>query len=381
MKRFLKLLSLSISLALCFTIYISKNNVDAEENFKSKSAYLYDFNTKTEIYAYNENQRLPIASMTKIMLLDLVYENLENNNLSLDEKIVVSEKASGMGGSQVFLENGGSYTVSDLIKSVTVASANDASVALAERLYGSEEECVQKMNEKADSLGLKNTKFSNCTGLPKPTQYSSAKDITLIFADLISHPTYFDYSKIWIDKINHLKNSTEISNTNKLIRFYEGCDGGKTGFTSEAGFCLTATAKRGNMRLISAVIGAPDSKTRFNEVSKMFNNGFNGYENKAVLDKDLPLDFKLNVVGGKINKIEVLPKNDFFVFSKRGEKPKVTLEYDCFKLTAPVKKGDVVGICTIYNNGVEVGRVELLSTVNVSKMNYFDYVKEIANNW
>lgn len=381
MKRFLKLLSLSISLALCFTICISKNHVGAEENFKSKSAYLYDFNTKTEIYAYNENQRLPIASMTKIMLLDLVYENLENNNLSLDEKIVVSENASGMGGSQVFLENGGSYTVSDLIKSITVASANDASVALAERLYGSEEECVQKMNEKADSLGLKNTKFSNCTGLPKPTQYSSAKDITLIFADLISHPTYFDYSKIWLDKINHLKNSTEISNTNKLIRFYEGCDGGKTGFTSEAGFCLTATAKRGNMRLISAVIGAPDSKTRFNEVSKMFNNGFNGYENKGVLDKDLPLDFKLNVVGGKINKIEVLPKNDFFVFSKMGEKSKVTLEYECFKLTAPVKKGEVVGICTVYNNGVEVGKVELLSTVNVSKMNYFDYVKEIANNW
>ncbi len=381
MKRIIKLLSLSISLALCFTICLSKNKVDAEENFKSKSAYLYDFNTKTEIYAYNENQRLPIASMTKIMLLDLVYENLENNRLSLDEKIVVSENASGMGGSQVFLENGGSYTVSDLIKSITVASANDASVALAERLYGSEEECVQKMNEKADSLGLKNTKFSNCTGLPKPTQYSSAKDITLIFADLISHPTYFDYSKIWLDKINHSKNSTEISNTNKLIRFYEGCDGGKTGFTSEAGFCLTATAKRGNMRLISAVIGAPDSKTRFNEVSKMFNNGFNGYENKAVLDKDLPLDFKLDVVGGKINKIEVLPKNDFFVFSKRGEKPKVTLEYECFKLSAPIKKGDVVGICTVYNNGIEVGRVELLSTVNVSKMNYFDYVKEIANNW
>ena len=381
MKRFLKLLSLSISLALCFTICISKNHVDAEENFKSKSAYLYDFNTKTEIYAYNENQRLPIASMTKIMLLDLVYENLENNRLSLDEKIVVSENASGMGGSQVFLENGGSYTVSDLIKSITVASANDASVALAERLYGSEEECVQKMNEKADSLGLKNTKFSNCTGLPKPTQYSSAKDITLIFADLISHPTYFDYSKIWLDKINHLKNSTEISNTNKLIRFYEGCDGGKTGFTSEAGFCLTATAKRGNMRLISAVIGAPDSKTRFNEVSKMFNNGFNGYENKAVLDKALPLDFKLDVVGGKINKIDVLPKNDFFVFSKRGEKPKVTLEYECFKLTAPIKKGEVVGICTVYNNGVEVGKVELLSNVTVSKMNYFDYVKEIASNW
>ncbi len=381
MKKFIKLLSVSVSLALCFCFGISKTDVYAKENIKSKSAYLYDFNTNTEIYAYNENQRLPIASMTKIMLLDLVYENLENDTISLDEIVTVSENASGMGGSQVFLESGGNYSVSNLIKSVTVASANDASVALAERLYGSEEECVKKMNEKAEALGLKNTRFSNCTGLPKPMQYSSAKDITLIFADLISHPTYFNFSKIWLDKIEHSKNSTEITNTNKLVKFYNGCDGGKTGFTSEAGFCLTATAKRGNMRLISAVIGAPDSKTRFNEVSTMFNNGFNQYENIAVLDKNLPLDFKINVLGGKIKSIEVLPEEDFFVFSKKGETANVTLEYDCYKVKAPIKKGEVVGQCSIFNNGIEVGKVNLVSTCCVNEMNYFNYLTEIAKNW
>ena len=381
MKKYIKLLSCFLGLLFCLTLNLTKNSANAETIIKSKSAYLYDFNTKTEIFAYNENQRLPIASMTKIMLLDLVYENLESGNISLDEKVMVSKNASGMGGSQVFLESDNSYLVKDLIKAVTVASANDASVALAERLYGSEEECVKMMNEKANNLGLKNTQFSNCTGLPKPMQYSSAKDITMIFADLISHKTYFDYSKIWLDKIEHSKNATEISNTNKLIRYYEGCDGGKTGFTSEAGFCLTATAKRGNMRLISAVIGAPDSKTRFNEVSTMFNNGFNGYENKAVLDKNLPLNLEVGVLGGKIKSIEVVPEKDFFVFFKKGDIGNIDLDYNFINVKAPISKGDVVGECVIYNSGVEVGRVNLLSNITVDKMTYFDYVFEISKNW
>ncbi len=381
MKKLLKLLSFSVVLLLTVTAISYKPHALAEGENKSKSAYLYDFHTKTEIYAHNENERLPIASMTKIMLLDLVYENLDLGKLSLDEIITVSDNASGMGGSQVFLESGGNYTVSDLVKAVTVASANDASVALAERLYGSEDECVKKMNEKAESLGLKNTLFANCTGLPKPMQYSSAKDITLIFADLISHQTYFDYSKIWMDKIKHSKNATEISNTNKLVRFYDGCDGGKTGFTNEAGFCLTATAKRGNMRLISAVIGAPDSKTRFNEVSSMLNRGFNQYENKAVLDKSLPLDGKIAVLGGKIKQIEVVPESDYFVLSKKGDKDNIECEYSYNELKAPLLKGDKVGECAIYKNGVMVGKVNLLSNYNVEKMTYFDYLSEIAKNW
>ena len=381
MKKFVKVLSFLVLSVVSFTLILSKSSASAEEMHKCKSAYLYDFHSKTEIYAFNEDKRLPIASMTKIMLLDLVYENIDNGNLSIDEVITVSENASSMGGSQVFLESGGNYVVSDLIKAVTVASANDASVALAERLYGSEEECVKKMNEKVESLGLKNTLFSNCTGLPKPMQYSSAKDITLIFADLISHQTYFDYSKIWMDKIVHSKNSTEISNTNKLVKFYNGCDGGKTGFTNEAGFCLTATAKRGNMRLISAVLGAPDSKTRFNEVSSMLNNGFNQYENKAVLDKDLPLESKIEVLGGKIKQVEAQPECDYFVFSKKCGNDKIELEYNYFELKAPLKKGEVVGECLVYKNGVCVGKVNLISNASVEKMTYFDYLTEIFKKW
>ena len=380
MKKTIKILSI-ITLAFSILILAPLSSVKAETEYKSKSCYLYDFNSNTEIFARNENQRLPIASMTKIMLLDLVYQNVNEGKLSIDESVTISKNASSMGGSQVFLEENGVYTVKDLIKSVTVASANDASVALAERMYGSEDECVKKMNQKAEELGLKNTLFANCTGLPKPMQYSSAKDITLIFADLIKNENYFEFSKIWMDKINHSKNFTEISNTNKLIKFYNGCDGGKTGFTNEAGFCLTATAKRGNMRLISAVIGAPDSKTRFKEVSNMLNYGFNSFETKAVLDKDIPLDVNVTVNGGKTKTVEVTPEKDFFVFAKKGDSDVIECNYEFNLINAPIKAGDVVGVAKVYKNGVEVGKVNLISTVNVEKMNYFDYVLEISKKW
>lgn len=380
MKKSLLLLVLSI-ICLGFVAIKPSSSVVYASGETPKAEYLYDFNTCTEIYAYNENERLPIASMTKIMLLNLVYENLQEGNLSIDEEVTVSENASSMGGSQVFLECGSNYKVSDLIKSVTVASANDASVCLAERLYGSEEACVEKMNEKARDLGLNNTLFANCTGLPKPMQYSSAKDITMIFADLIKHEDYFKYSKIWMDKIEHSNNHTEISNTNKLVKFYNGCDGGKTGFTNEAGFCLTATAKRGNMRLISAVIGAKDSKSRFNAVSTMFNNGFNCYENKAVIDKNIPLDINCNVVSSKQKSLELFSEKDFFVLTKKNEKPNVDFVYDIKTIKAPVKKGDVVGSVSIYNNGVEIGKVNVVCGNDLDKQSYFDILLDTIKNW
>ena len=382
MKKLSKIIFLISTLVAIISVNVFSNQkVYASSNFKSKSCYLYDYNSNTEIFAYNENERLPIASMTKIMLLDIVYNEILTKNVSFDEEITISETASSMGGSQVFLESGGVYKLSTLLKSVIVASANDASVALAERFFGSEEECVKVMNNKAKSLGLKKTLFANCTGLPKPMQYSSAKDIALIFADLICYENYFDYSKIWLDKVEHSKNTTEINNTNKLIKFYNGCDGGKTGFTNEAGFCLTATAKRGNMRLISSIIGAPDSKTRFNETSNLLNNGFNNYESMAVLDKNIPIESKIAVSGGKVKEIECVPEKDVFVLSKKGEKPQIEIEYSLDKVLAPINKGQKVGECIVFKNGVESQRVNVLSNASVSKMNYFDYFKEISSKW
>ncbi len=372
-------------LAITFFIFSGKTfNVYASEKdkkFSSKASFLMDVNSGTIISAKNENERLPIASMVKIMLLLLSYENVESGNVSLKEEVIVSKNASSMGGSQVFLEEGGSYKVADLLKSITIASANDASIAIAERLYGSEEECVNEMNKKAQSLNLKNTLFCNATGLPKPMQYSSAKDISLIFKELIKYKNYFEFSNIWMDKINHKENYTEISNTNKLVKFYEGCDGGKTGFTNDAGFCLTATAKRGNMRLISCVIGAESSKERFNEASTLFNYGFNNYCNKCVVDSSMPINEKLQVKNSKEKFIEVIPESNFYVFSKRNSKDKVESSIEFFEVKVPINKGQVVGKITIFNNGVEVGKVNLLSTIDACKMSYFDNAKEILENF
>ena len=384
MNKFIKCLTLLL-MAFSATIFtINKGVVLAETsniNSDCKSSYLIDYNSKKVLSSHNENERLPIASMTKIMLLLLAYENVDNGTLSLDESVIVSENASSMGGSQVFLEKNGEYKVGDLLKAITISSANDASVAIAEKLYGSEQECVNAMNEKVEELKLKNTLFSNCTGLPKPMQYSSAKDITLIFAELISHEKYFENSTIWLDSISHKSNSTEMSNTNKLIKYYEGCDGGKTGFTREAGFCLTATAKRGNMRLISCCIGASDSKTRFKVVSDNFNYGFNNYCNKVVIEKETPVFENVKVSSSNNVKVNVYPEKNYYVFSKRNEKLDVSFEYNFNKLKAPISKGEVVGEIIVCVNGVENGRVNLIVNENVKKANFFENIKNIANSW
>ncbi len=275
-----KLYSLIILVVLSISFLKFNINDTKAESVNYKATYCIDANSKTVISSFNENEKLPIASMTKIMLLNLIFENEKQGNISFDDEIVVSENASSMGGSQVFLEQNQSYKIGELVKSIVVASANDSSVALAEHLYGSEENCVQKMNEYAKELNLQNTHFANCTGLPKPMHYSSSKDMAMMFLNLINYEKYFDYSTIWLENFKHKNGTTEMANTNKLVKFYEGCDGGKTGFTNEAGFCLTATAKRGNMRLVSVVIGANTSKDRFNAVSTMFNDGFNNYVNK-----------------------------------------------------------------------------------------------------
>ena len=317
------------------------------------------------------------------MTLLLSFEALDANEISLDEEIVVSANAAGMGGSQVFLEQNGRYKISELLKSITVASANDASVAMAERLCGSEHSFVEKMNERASELGMNNTFFVNCTGLPKSGQYSCAKDVSKMFSELIKHKEYFTFSQIWMDKIEHREGRvTEISNTNKLIRFYEGCDSGKTGYTSEAGHCLCASAVRNGMRLISVVISAPDSKTRFNEVSSMFNYGFANYTNKILIDNACPLELSVNVENGKRDTVSVIAENPVYLFSHKNQKRSVEIDFIPDKdVKAPVYKGELVGRLSVYENGVEIASVNVLANEDVLEKTYFDCIFDIAENW
>ena len=308
---------LSIS---CFNGFYSEKSF-ADENdliVKSKSAYLMDYKTKTVIYEKNSLEHLPIASMCKVMTLLICFEEIDNGNISYDEKIIISENSASMGGSQVFLEKDGEYLVGELIKSIVVASANDACVAMAERISSNQANFVERMNQKATELGMENTVFVNCTGLPQAGQYSCAKDVSTMFSKLLEHEDYYKFSKIWTDIVVHPNDrKTEISNTNKLIRFYKGCDSGKTGYTNEAGHCLTASAMRNGMRLVGVVISASSSKERFHDVSSMFNFGFDNFCNKLIIDKEKPLNLTINVKGGKKDELSISPQSSMYIFCKK----------------------------------------------------------------
>ncbi len=352
-------------------------------SIKSKSAYMVDWNSGTPIFSQMENERLPIASMCKIMTLLLIFENVDNGNLTLDSLIPVSQNASGMGGSQVFLESNAEYVASELIKSIVVASANDACVAMAEYLYGSEDLFVSQMNQKTKELSMDNTVFVNCTGLPCVGQYSCAKDVAIMFSELLKHKDYFTFSNVWMDEIHHPKDRiTSISNTNKLIKFYEGCDSGKTGFTSEAGHCLCASAVRNGMRIVSVVISAPDSKTRFKEVSSMFNYAFANFQNKLVVNNDSPLDLVVNVEHGKKDTLQVVAETPVYIFSSKKDKIVVEVNFEPKELIrAPILKGEMVGQLKIYRDGTLISTVKVLSNEDVYKSTYFDYLKNVIDNW
>ena len=347
-----------------------------------KAAYLCDWRSGTEVYGKSETEHLPIASMCKIMTLVLCFDEVEKGRLAFDEEITVSETASGMGGSQVFLEAGGVYPAGELIKSICIASANDSCVAMAERVAGSESLFVKKMNERAKTLNMRDTEFVNCTGLPEAGQYSCAKDVAAMLSELLRHSEYFKFSKIWMDEMQHKGGRvTQMANTNKLIRNYQGCDAGKTGFTSEAGFCLAASAARGNMRVVSVVIGASDSKTRFDNVKSMFDFAFANYTNKAVLEQRVLDDAFCTVKGGKQKEISVIPERASYIFCTKDDTDDIFYELSLDEVKAPLKRGDVVGTVTVYKNNVEADRLNLLANEDVAKSSYFDSLRDAARGW
>ena len=270
-----------------------------------------------------------------------------------------------------------------MLKSIVVCSANDSCVAMAERVCGSESAFVDKMNEKAANLGMNNTLFSNCTGLPKDPQYSCAKDVAKMLSELVKNKEYLTYSRIWMEDFTHPSGRvTGMTNTNKLVRFYEGCDGGKTGFTSQAGFCLAATAKRGEMRVISVVIGEESSDTRFADVRNTFDYAFQNYTIKTVVDCKENLAEKAMVSGGKQKECTLRAERSVYLFAKRGEKENVTLETRIFSgLKAPIQCGQQVGEITVYKNNIECDRVAIIAAENVEKATIFDRFKDIANEW
>ena len=367
MKRILILLMINF----LFIPVVSAEDLKLAEN--AKSAILIEASTGEILFEKNADERLVPASMTKMMSMLVIIEAIENGDLKWNQEIQVSENASSMGGSQILLETGEKMSVRDLFKGVAIASGNDAVVALAEAVAGTEDAFVQKMNDKAKELGLKNTNFKNPHGLDTANHYSSARDMSLIAKELVKHEKVLEFTSVYED---YLRENTDrkiwLVNTNKLVRFYDGVDGLKTGFTEGAGYCLTATAKKDGMRVIAVVMGEADSKTRNQEVSEMLDYAFAQYKLDNLLEDGYSLG-KYKVYNGKDEFVTVIPKDGATILRKKGEKSsKATYEADVYELKAPLKKGDVVGSLKIKEDGKVIRKVKLTVDKNVKKANYLE---------
>lgn len=350
---------------------------DVDLGLDAAAAYLIEASTGKVLYADNELSAASPASVTKIMTLLLVCEALAAGKINLEDTVTISSYAASMGGSQIFLEEGERFSVEELIKSTVIASANDAAVALAELVAGSESAFVKKMNERATELGLKNTSFENVTGLDDTTtnHYSCAADIATMSRELIGHDIILKYSSIWQDTIRD--GEFTLTNTNRLVRYYDGCNGLKTGSTDKAGFCISATAKRGNMQLIAVIMGAETRDGRNNAARALLDYGFSNfalYEAAEEVIENVP------VIKGKSDYVTTY-KTAFSTVVDKGDLSGIELFYEIPEnLTAPVTEGDVVGKVIYKLDGEQIGYSDILAEGSVEKIGLFDLFVRILSN-
>ena len=364
---------------LLLLILLMPTSVFAIET-NAKSSVLIDVSSKTILSEQEKDMELPPASMTKMMTLLLVMERLDAGKISLTDMVPISKNASAMGGSQVYLEEGVSYKLETLLKSVAIASANDSAVALAEYIAGSTTEFVKLMNEKASELGLKHTNFKNVHGLDEEGHYSSAYDMALIGVSLLSHPAILNYTKIYEDYVEHPNgNKTWIVNTNKLINYYEGVDGLKTGFTNNSGYCITVTAKRGNMRLISVVMGEEDNKIRNQDIMTLLNYGFSNFKLETVIPPTANLG-TVNVKFGSNETTKVKLERDAVDLVNVLEDNNYSYEVIKNEMKAPLKKGDKVGKVNIYSNETKVDEINLIIDEDIKRASIFTLFRRNLNS-
>lgn len=361
----------------CGFVY-AEDETSLAEN--AKSAIIMEASTGDILFEKNSYEKLPPASMTKIMTMLLIMENIENGNLSWDDEVTASENASSMGGSQIFLEAGEVMSVKDMVKGIAIASGNDAAVAMAEKIAGTEEEFVKLMNNRAKELGLENTNFKNVTGLEAENHYSSAHDMAVMARELIKHEKILEFTGTYED---YLRENTDkkfwLVNTNKLVRFYQGVDGLKTGYTGEAGYCLTSTMKRGNMRIITVVMNEPDSATRNSETVKMLDYAFGMYKVDTIVAKGKVVEKREIPSGDKVN-IEISAKSDINVLRRKMDKDRdISYKTEVYDIKLPVNKGDVVGKIYLYEGSKKIGSGDLTVKDNVKKARLFKvYIRNIG---
>ena len=395
MKQRGKIISLVLSLLLLFqiTIPVSVSALeDGKEQKKqetttsqpmevdARSALLIEPSTGKVIYEKNPDEKFAPASVTKVMTMLLTMEAIDNGDLKLDDKIVCSAKVKSMGGSSMILDEGEVRSVEDILKGIAVASGNDAAVAMAEHLGGTEEAFVEMMNKRAQELGMKNTTFKNCTGLPVEGHLSTARDIATMSLELLKHPNILKYSSIYMETISEgRKTPIELVNHNKLVRFYEGCDGLKTGYTEEAKYCISATAKRNDVRMLAVVMGSPTYKIRNAEASKLMNYGFARFESKKIVGKDEEVEtIPLNKKGDKFFIVKSVEEFNLTVEknSQNEISKKIVLDMD----KKHYKEGDVVGECEYYLGDTLIGKVQLYTDREIKQSHFFRNLKDNISN-
>ena len=340
-------------------------------NGDAKALLLMEYSTGRVLFAENEYEHLPIASVTKVISTLLVVEAIDDGKINLQDSVTVSEYAASMGGSQVFLEAGETMSVEDLLKSVIVVSANDATVALGEYICGSEAAFISAMNERAKELGCKNSNFVNTNGLPVENHYSCAYDIALITRELMKHELVFKYTGIWMDTIRDGKFG--LANTNKLIRFYKGATGMKTGFTGEAKYCLSGTAKRDGMHLIAVVLGAETSDKRFAAAKGLLDYGFANY---SILTPEIPNLEPISITRGVENSVDIKTDPINILIEKGGSGQTETKLFVNESLQAPIQEGTEVGYVSYLRNGSEIGRAPIYTSASVDEISYSSLLSE-----
>lgn len=365
-----------------YTEVVSAKPSTSAPNITAKAAFLMEANSGKVLLSKDSDKQLPIASMVKIMTLAVIYDALDAGRIKMTDDVMVSQNASGMGGSQAFLDFDNTYKVDELIKSIIIASANDSCVAMAELIAGNEDDFVVRMNELAAKLGMQNTNYVNCTGLPAVGGYSSAADSAKVYAYIMKSPYYSLFNTIWMYDLTHPSGRvTGLTNTNKHARFYQGCEGGKTGFTSESGHCITVTAARRNLKPIAVIVGASDSKTRFDESRALMDYVFDNYDNKLVVSSAAPVA-SVAIKKAVIEKTDVFPRENFYDLVKKGEKNQPSVNIEVVKsVKAPIGKADAIGKIIVTEDGKVVAEIDAVTGQDISSMTYLDAVRKIAGKF
>lgn len=358
-----------------FEDYTTETFNEDKMDVDAKSALLIEPISGTILYEKNADEKFAPASVTKIMTMLLTMEAIDSNKISLNDKVTCSENAKKMGGSTMLLDTGEVRTVEDLLKGVAIASGNDAAVALAEYLGGTEEAFVDMMNKRAKELGMNNTTFKNCNGLPSDGHVSTARDIAIMSLELLKHPTILKYSGTYMETISdNRKTPIELVNHNKLVRFFDGCDGLKTGYTQEAKYCISATATRSGVRMLSVIMGAPTYKIRNRDASMLLNYGFSKYEGKKLFNKDEDVETiylskntdKFIIAKAKEDLVAIIPKGNSIEIENRIVLNESKKEY---------KTGDIIGKCEVYLGESKIGEVDLYSDRDIKIGGIFENFK------